>query len=64
MRISAGRHTYRAFFRARVAALFFATVVRPLFPKDLADWDTYFAEQRVTLEQAIEQLEAELAEHE
>lgn len=32
--------------------------------KDLADWDTYFAEQRVALEQAIEQLEAELAQTE
>ena len=32
--------------------------------KDLTDWDAYFAEQRVALEQAIEQLEAELAEHE
>ena len=32
--------------------------------KDLADWDAYFAEQRVALEQAIEQLEAELADHE
>lgn len=32
--------------------------------KDLDDWDAYFAEQRVALEQAIEQLEAELAEYE
>ena len=32
--------------------------------KDLTDWDAYFAEQRVALEQAIEQLEAELAGHE
>jgi len=32
--------------------------------KDLTDWDAYFAEQRVALEQAIEQLETELAEHE
>jgi hypothetical protein len=32
--------------------------------KDLTDWDAYFAEQRVALEQAIEQLEAELAENE
>lgn len=30
--------------------------------KDLTDWDAYFAEQRVSLEQAIRQLEAELAE--
>ncbi|WP_295391185.1 phospholipase D-like domain-containing protein [uncultured Thiodictyon sp.] len=29
--------------------------------KDLDDWDVYFAEQRVVLERAIEQLEAELA---
>lgn len=31
--------------------------------KDLTDWDAYFAEQRVSLERAIEQLEAELTEH-
>jgi hypothetical protein len=30
--------------------------------KDLDDWDAYFAEQQVALAQAIEQLEAELAE--
>jgi hypothetical protein len=30
--------------------------------KDLDDWDAYFAEQRVVLAQAIEELEAELAE--
>lgn len=30
--------------------------------KDLDDWDAYFAEQRVALQQAIEQLEAELAQ--
>ena len=32
--------------------------------KDLTDWDAYFTEQRVALEQAIEQLEAELAQTE
>jgi hypothetical protein len=32
--------------------------------KDLDDWDAYFAKQRVALEQAIEQLEAELADDE
>jgi precorrin-6B methylase 2 len=47
---------------AQVHQLHCAETYRTL--KDLTDWDAYFVEQRVALEQAIEQLEAELAQTE
>jgi hypothetical protein len=47
---------------AQVHQLRCAATYRTL--KDLTDWDAYFAEQRLLLEKAIAQLEAELGEHE
>ena len=47
---------------AQVHQLLRADTYRTL--KDLTDWDAYFAEQRIALEQAIEQLETELAQTE